>query len=76
MPEVMEALFRGLLPGFRVVEACDISLLGALVDIQGIPGTINEKREALERMTSKLVVHIKHLFCLRMPCRYESCNMY
>ena len=30
------------------------------VDIQGIPGTINEKREALERMTSKLEVLNPH----------------
>ena len=56
MPEVTEALFRGLFPGVRVVEACDLSLLGAPVDIQGITGTINEKREALERMSSKLDV--------------------
>ena len=78
MSEATEALFRGLLPGVRVVEACNLSLLGAPVDIQGIPGTINEKREALERMTSKLEVltHIKHLFCWRMPSRYLSCNMY
>ena len=55
-----EALFRGLLPGVRVVEACDLSLLGALVDIQSIPGTIHEKREALERMTSKLEVLNPH----------------
>ena len=54
MPEATEALFRGLLPGVRVVEVYDVSQLGAPVDIQGIPGTINEKREALERMTSKL----------------------
>ena len=60
MPEATEALFRGLLPGVRVVEACDLSLLGALVDIQGIPGTIHEKREALERMTSKLEVLNPH----------------
>ena len=58
MPEATEALFRGLLPGVRVVEACD--LLGAPVDIQGIPGTINEKREALQRMTSKLEVLNPH----------------
>ena len=47
------------------------------VDIQGILGTINEKREALEGMTSKLDVlnHIKHMFCWRMPWRYHSCNM-
>ena len=56
MPEVTEALFRGLLPGVRVVEACDLSLLRSPVNIQGIPGTINEKREALGRMTSKLEV--------------------
>ena len=55
-----EALFRGLLPGVRVVEACDLSLLGAPVDIQGILGTTNEKREALERMTSKLEVLNPH----------------
>ena len=54
MPEATEALFRGLLPGVRVVEACDPSLLGAPV------GTINEKREALERMTSKLEVLNPH----------------
>ena len=55
-----EALFRGLFPGVRVVEACDLSLLGAPVDIKGIPGTIHEKREALERMTSKLEVLNPH----------------
>ena len=60
MPEATEALFRGLFPGVRVVEACDLSLLGAPVDIQGITGTINEKREALERMTSKLEVLNPH----------------
>ena len=54
MPEATEALFRGLHPGVRVVEACDLSLLGAPVDIQGILGALHEKREALERMTSKL----------------------
>ena len=60
MPEVTEALFRGLLPRVRVVEACDLSLLGAPVDIRGILGNINEKREALERMTSKLEVLNPH----------------
>ena len=65
MPEATEALLRGLLPGARVVEACDLTLLRAPVNIQGIPGTINEKREALERMTSKLEVlnSHHHLFC-------------
>ena len=42
------------------MEACDLSLLGAPLDIQGIPGTINEQREALERMTSKLEVLNPH----------------
>ena len=56
MPEATEALFRGLLQGVREVEACDLSLLGVPVDIQSIPGTIQEKREALERSTSKLEV--------------------
>ena len=46
--------------GVRVVEACDLSLLGAPVDMQGIPGTIHEKREAHERMTSKLEVLNPH----------------
>ena len=52
MPEATEVLFRGLLLGVRVVEACDISLLGAPVDIQGIPGTMHVKKELLEKMTS------------------------
>ena len=60
MLEATEALFRGLLPGVRVVEACDISLLGPPVDIQGIPGTIHKKMEALERMTSNLEVLNPH----------------
>ena len=60
MPEATEALLRGLLPGVRAVEACDLSLLGAPVDMQGIPGTIHEKGEALERMTSKLEVLNPH----------------
>ena len=60
MPELTEALFRGLLSGVRVVEECDLSLLGAPVDIQSNPGTIHEKREALERMTSKLEVLNPH----------------
>ena len=47
MLEATEALFRGLLQGVRVVEACDQSLLGAPVDIQGIPGTTNEKMKHL-----------------------------
>ena len=42
------------------MEACDLSLLGAPVDKQGIPGIIIEKREALERMTSKLEVLNPH----------------
>ena len=60
MPEATDALFRGLLPGVRAVEACDLSLLGAPVYLQGIPGSIHEKREALERMTSKLEVLNPH----------------
>ena len=65
MPKATEALFRGLLPGVRVVEACDFSLLGAPVNIQGIPGTINEKMEALERMTSKVeVLNLHQAFVL------------
>ena len=43
-----------------MVEACDFSLQGAPVNIQGIPGTIQEKRETLERMTSKLEVLNPH----------------
>ena len=42
-----------------MVEACDLSLLAALVDIQGIPGTIREKEE-LERITSNLEVLNPH----------------
>ena len=60
MPEATEALFRGLLPGVRGVETCDLSLLGAPVDIKVIPGTINEKRKTLVRMTSNLEVLDPH----------------
>ena len=60
MPKATEALFRGLLPGVRVIEACYLSLLRAPVYIQGIPGTIHEGREALERMTSKFEVLNPH----------------
>ena len=35
MTEATDALFRALLPGVRKVEACDLSLLGAPVDIKG-----------------------------------------
>ena len=48
----------------------------ANIQLQGIPGTINEKREALERLMSKLEVLIKHSFCWRMPLPYQSCNTY
>ena len=44
----------------RLVEACDLLLLGAPVNIQGISGTIREKREALERITLKLEVLNPH----------------
>ena len=54
--EAEEVQFRGLLSVARVVEACDLSLLTDPPNIQGIPGTIHEKREVLERMTSKLKV--------------------
>ena len=43
-----------------MIEACVLSLLGVPVDIQGILGTIHEKREAIGRMTSKLVVLNPH----------------
>ena len=76
-----EALFRGLLPGVRVVEACDLPLLGAPVDIQGILGTTNEKREALERMTSKLeVIKPTSRICFMEECLcdtyWEHCLAY
>ena len=50
-----------------MVEACDLSLLGAPVDIQDILETIHEKKEELVRMASKLEVLNPHqafqLFC-------------
>ena len=58
MPEATEALFRGSFRGLGWLKS--LSLLGAPVDIQGIPGTIHKKREALERMTSKLEVLKPH----------------
>ena len=60
MQEASETVFRGILPGVRVVESCDLSLLRAPVDIQGIPEAIQEKRETLERTTSKLEVLNPH----------------
>ena len=59
-----EGSFRGV----RVVDACDLSLLRATVDIQGIPGTIHEKKEALERMTSKLEVLNPHQAFVLLNC--------
>ena len=38
---------------YDILKNKDLSLLGAPLDMQGIPETIHEKREALERMTSK-----------------------
>ena len=38
---------------YDILKNKDLSLLEAPVDMRGIPGTIHEKREALERMTSK-----------------------
>ena len=72
MPEATEALFRGLLPGVRVVEACDLSLLGAPVYMQGIPGTIHEKREALERMKSRLEVLNPHQAYVLLKNAFET----
>ena len=57
MPEVTDPCSEG---SFWGLGWCDLSLLGAPVDIQGIPGTIHEKREALERITSKLEVLNPH----------------
>ena len=50
-----EGCFRGLGCWKRVTFH-----MGAPVDIQGIPGTTNEKREALEKMKSKLEVLNPH----------------
>ena len=53
-PEGTEGLFRGLLPGVRVVRDVDCSLLGAPILSDGIAGALVEKKQNLERMISKL----------------------
>ena len=61
---------------FQVVEACDLSLLGAPVNIPGILGTICEKREALEKITSNLEVLNPHqAFIYRRHFRQSVVNM-
>ena len=58
--EATKAPFRALLLVARVVEARDLSLLGTPANIQGILGTIHEKRGVLEGMPSKLEVLKPH----------------
>ena len=59
-PDTTEALFRDLLPTVKVVGAHHLSLLGAPLDLHGIPGILREKKEALDLMTSKLELLERH----------------
>lgn len=54
------ALFRGVLPEVKVVQTCNLSLLGAPLDQRGIPGSICDKKEGLDKMASKLELLDSH----------------
>ena len=77
MPEAMEALFRGLLPGVRVVEACDLSLLGAPWIYEAFQELSMRRGKRLREwhQSWRYWTHTKHLFCWKMPSRYLSCYM-
>ena len=78
MPEATDSLFRGLLPGVRVVEACDLSLVGAQWIYKAFQEQSMRKGKRLRgwHQSWRCWTHIMHLFCWRMPLRYQSCNMY
>ena len=57
--EETERMFRDVLPGVRVVRR-ELALLGAPVTQDGVVGAIRDKREALERMISRLEVLDAH----------------
>lgn len=59
-PEATEAIFRAVLPEIKVVQRSVLSLLGAPLDQNSIPGTLLEKKESLDRMTTKLELLERH----------------
>ncbi|PXF39673.1 hypothetical protein BWQ96_10627 [Gracilariopsis chorda] len=62
-------LFEGLMPGLRVVSVEDSNLLGAPLMEKGIPAAVAEKREDLERLSSRLRVIENHqAFALLKNC--------
>ena len=61
--------FEGLMPGLRVVSVEDSSLLGAPLFERGIPAAVAEKREDLERLSSRLKLIENHqAFALLKNC--------
>ena len=62
-------LFEGLMPGLRVVPVEDSNLLGAPLMERGIPAAVAEKREDLERLSSRLKLVENHqAFALLKNC--------
>ena len=59
-PGGTESLFRGILPGVRVVQGDECSLLGAPVSPAGIPEVLLGKKEDLDLLISKLEVVDNH----------------
>lgn len=59
-PEATEAIFRAVLPEVKVVQISDLSLLGAPLDQNRIPRILLEKKESLDRMTTKLELLERH----------------
>ena len=59
-PGGTESMFRGLLPGVRVVQDVECSLLGAPVSPAGIPGVLLEKKRDLDLLISKLELVDNH----------------
>ena len=64
-----EVMFREFLPELKIVPISNASLLGAPLTVEGISAVIREKREDLERMTSRLRLIENHqAFVLLKNC--------
>ena len=58
--EATEAVFRAVLPEVKVIRGSDLTLLGAPLGVDRIPGILLEKKEGLDRMTDKLELLERH----------------
>ena len=81
VPKATEALFREFLPGVGVVEACDLSLLGARWIYKAFRELHLRKGKRLRECievggVEVLNPHVKHLLCWRMPLRCQNCKMH